>query len=142
MTERSKNNMSRDRATRAGHRARQRAKVDRCRGRQHALSTTEPVDVTIGGLTGNDSIDVKLNPAWTAGVLARTTLRTGDSRTLEIVDLLDTPWRPIVISVGSLYSADYETSSPRRCRSSRASSSIVDPTSARQALTGRRGSLA
>ena len=72
-----------------------------------ALATSEPVDVTIGGLTGKQ-IDVQLDPAWTETC-------PGDPPTLDLGDmrgrgiLLDTADRGvIVIFLGSLHSAGHE----------------------------------
>ncbi len=72
-----------------------------------ALATSEPVDVTIGGLTGKQ-IDVQLDPGWTDSC-------PGDPPTLDLRDmrtrgiLLDTPDRGvIVIFLGSLHSAGHE----------------------------------
>jgi hypothetical protein len=72
-----------------------------------ALATSEPVDVTIGGLTG-EQIDVQLDPGWTDSCPGDPpTLDLGDMRTRGI--LLDTPDRGvIVIFLGSLHSAGHE----------------------------------
>jgi hypothetical protein len=72
-----------------------------------ALATSEPVDVTIGGLTGKQ-IDVQLDPGWTASCPGDTpTLDLGDMRSRGI--LLDTPDRGvIVIFLGSMHSAGHE----------------------------------
>jgi hypothetical protein len=72
-----------------------------------ALATSEPIDVTIGGLTGKQ-IDIRLEPGWTGsfpGVAP--TLDLGDMRTRGI--LLDSPDHGvIVIFVNSLQSAGHE----------------------------------
>ena len=72
-----------------------------------ALATSEPVDVTIGGLTGKQ-IDVQLDPGWTESC-------PGDPPGFDLKDgrargiLLDTPDRGvIVIFLGSLHSAGHE----------------------------------
>ncbi|HSW41900.1 MAG TPA: hypothetical protein VLM76_05275 [Patescibacteria group bacterium] len=72
-----------------------------------ALSASEPVDVTIGGLTGKQ-IDVRLDPGWTDGCPGDPpTSDLGDMRTRGI--LLDTSDRGvIVIFIGSLHSAGHE----------------------------------
>lgn len=72
-----------------------------------ALATSEPVDVTIGGLTGKQ-IDVRLDPGWTESCPGDPPgVDLGDGRTRGI--LLDTPdRRVIVIFVGSLHSAGHE----------------------------------
>jgi len=72
-----------------------------------ALATSEPIDVTIGGLTGKQ-IDVRLDPAWTERCPGDPpTADLGDGRTRGI--LLDAPDRGvIVIVVGSLHSADHD----------------------------------
>ena len=72
-----------------------------------ALATSEPVDVTIGGLTGKQ-IDVRLDPGWTESCPGDPPgFDLGDVRTRAI--LLDTPDRGvIVIFVGSLHSAGHE----------------------------------
>jgi hypothetical protein len=72
-----------------------------------ALATSEPVDVTIGGLTGKQ-IDVQLDPGWTDSCPGDPpTLDLGDMRSRGI--LLDTPDRGvIVIFLGSLHSAGHE----------------------------------
>jgi hypothetical protein len=72
-----------------------------------ALATSEPVDVTIGGLTGKQ-VDVRLDPGWTDSCPGDPpTLDLGDMRTRGI--LLDTADRGvIVIFVGSLRSAGHE----------------------------------
>lgn len=74
-----------------------------------ALSTTEPVDVTIGGLSGRQ-IDVQLSPDWTGSCL-----RSGDTRTRDYrgdrhrIILLDVPGSGTMgIAMGSLASADFE----------------------------------
>jgi hypothetical protein len=72
-----------------------------------ALATSEPVDVTIGGLTGKQ-IDVRLDPGWTESCPGDPPgFDLGDTRSRGI--LLDTPDRGvIVIFVGSLHSAGHE----------------------------------
>ena len=72
-----------------------------------ALATSEPVDVTIGGLTGKQ-IDVRLDPGWTESCPGDPPgFDLGDGRTRAI--LLDTPVNGvIVIFVGSLHSAGHE----------------------------------
>ena len=72
-----------------------------------ALATSEPIDVSIGGLTGKQ-IDVRLDPSWTESCPGDPpTLDLGDMRTRGI--LLDTPDRGvIVIFVASLHSAGHE----------------------------------
>ena len=72
-----------------------------------ALATSEPIDVTIGGLTGKQ-VDVQLDPGWTERCPGDPpTLDLGDMRTRGI--LLDTPDRGvIVIFLGSLRSAGHE----------------------------------
>lgn len=72
-----------------------------------ALATSDPIDVTIGGLTGKQ-IDVRLDPGWTDTC-------PGDPPGLDLADgrtraiLLDTPdRRVIVILIGSLHAADHE----------------------------------
>ena len=72
-----------------------------------ALATSNPVDVTIGGLTGKQ-VDVRLDPVWAESC-------PGDPPDLDLADqrtrgiLLDTPDRGvIVIFVGSLHSAGHE----------------------------------
>jgi hypothetical protein len=72
-----------------------------------ALATAEPVDVTIGGLTGKQ-FDVRLDPDWTESC-------PGDSPEFDLADLrtrgflLDFPDRGVlVIFVGSLHSADHQ----------------------------------
>jgi hypothetical protein len=74
-----------------------------------ALSATEPVDVTIGGLIGRQ-IDLRLSPDWTGSCLPN-----ADAPTRDYLDarnrliLLDTPdGRTIGIAIGSLYSSDFE----------------------------------
>ena len=75
-----------------------------------AFSTTEPVDVTIGGLSGRQ-VDVQLNPDWTGSC----PLNADDPPTRDYTDarnriiLLNTPGgRPIGIAIGSLNSSDFE----------------------------------
>ncbi|HSL77437.1 MAG TPA: hypothetical protein VK867_10860 [Candidatus Limnocylindrales bacterium] len=72
-----------------------------------AFVVSEPVDVTIGGLTGKQ-VDVRLDPdrptATCPGDPAAVDL--GDQRTR--VTYLDTPSGIIAISAGSKYSADHE----------------------------------
>src|SRR4051812_17381257 len=72
-----------------------------------ALDTSEPVDVTIGGLTGKQ-IDVRLDPGWTESCPGDPPgSDLGDGRTRGI--LLDAPdGRVIVIFVGSMHSAEHE----------------------------------
>lgn len=72
-----------------------------------ALATSEPVDVTIGGLTGKQ-VDVRLDPGWTESCPGDPPgFDPGDGRTRAI--LLDTPDRGvIVIFLGSLHSAGHE----------------------------------
>ena len=72
-----------------------------------ALATSEPVDVTIGGLTGKQ-VDVRLDPGWTESCPGDPPgFDLGDGRTRAI--LLDTPVNGvIVIFVGSLHSAGHE----------------------------------
>jgi hypothetical protein len=72
-----------------------------------ALATSEPVDVTIGGLTGKQ-VDVRLDPGWTESCPGDPpTFDLGDTRTRGI--FLDSPDRGvIVIGVTSLHSADHE----------------------------------
>jgi hypothetical protein len=72
-----------------------------------ALATSEPIDVSIGGLTGKQ-VDVRLDPGWTDSCPGDPpTLDLGDGRTRAI--LLDTPDRGvIVIFIGSLHSAGHE----------------------------------
>ena len=72
-----------------------------------ALATSEPVDVTIGGLTGKQ-VDVQLDPGWTETCPGDPpTYDLGDQRTRAI--LLDSPDRGvIVIFVASLHSAGHE----------------------------------
>jgi hypothetical protein len=72
-----------------------------------ALAISEPVDVTIGGLTGKQ-IDVRLDPAWTESCPGDPPgFDLGDGRTRGI--LLDSPDRGvIVIFVTSLHSAGHE----------------------------------
>jgi hypothetical protein len=72
-----------------------------------AIDTSEPVDVTIGGLTGKQ-VDIRLDPDWTETC-------PGDPPTFDLGDtrfrliLLDTPDRgAMFINVGSLHSADHE----------------------------------
>jgi len=72
-----------------------------------AIATSEPIDVTIGGLTGKQ-IDVRLDPGWTEKCPGDPpTLDLGDGRTRAI--LLDSPDRGvIVIFIASLHSAGHE----------------------------------
>ena len=76
-----------------------------------AFSTTEPVGVTIGGLSGRQ-VDVQLSPDWT-GSCARNPNDppTRDYRDARIrIFMVDTPeGRPIGIAISSLYSSDFET---------------------------------
>ena len=75
--------------------------------RLEALATSEPIDVTIGGLKGKQ-IDVRLDPGWTdtcPGDPPTSDLRDQRVRTV----LLDTPdRRVIVIVLASLHSAGHE----------------------------------
>ena len=86
------------------------------------FAVSEPVDVTIGDLTGKQ-VDMRVDPDWTAtcpGDPPGSSSRTGGHR----VTFLDTPGGVIAIAVGSKHAAPITRhSSPRRCRSSRASSS-------------------
>lgn len=74
-----------------------------------ALSMTEPVDVTIGGLSGRQ-VDLQLSPDW-AGSCA---LNPNDPPTRDYTDarnrliLLDAPAGAIGIAISSLYSSDFE----------------------------------
>jgi hypothetical protein len=72
-----------------------------------ALATSEPIDVSIGGLTGKQ-FDVQLDPAWTDSCPGDPpTLVLGDQRTRAI--LLDSPdGGVIVIFVGSKHQAGHE----------------------------------
>jgi hypothetical protein len=72
-----------------------------------AIATSEPIDVTIGGLTGKQ-LDLRLDPGWTDTC-------PGDPPTFDLEDtrtrviLLDTPDTGVMfINVGSLHSADHE----------------------------------
>lgn len=71
-----------------------------------AFATSEPVDVTIGGLTGKQ-VDVRLDPGWTETC-------PGDPPTADLsgwrnrVTYLDTPYGIIAIAVGSKHSASHE----------------------------------
>ena len=72
-----------------------------------AIATSEPIDVTIGGLTGKQ-VDLRVDPAWTDTC-------PGDPPTLDLADtrtrviLLDTPETgALFIDVASLHSADHE----------------------------------
>lgn len=72
-----------------------------------ALAMSQPIDVTIGGLTGKQ-FDVQLDPGWTESC-------PGDPETLDLGDmrtrgfLLDRPeGGVIVIFMGSLHSAGHE----------------------------------
>ena len=74
-----------------------------------ALSTTEPVDVTVGGLSGRQ-IDLQLNPDWTGSCPVEPDNPTRDylderSRVI-VLDTLDN--RTIGIAIGSRYSDDFE----------------------------------
>jgi hypothetical protein len=73
-----------------------------------AIATSEPVDVTIGGVTGK-LVDIRLDPGWTETCPGDPpTFDLGDTRTRVI--LLDTPDRgAMFINVGSLHSADHES---------------------------------
>ena len=75
-----------------------------------ALSATEPVDVTIGGLSGRQ-VDVQLSPDWTG----RCPLNADDPPNRDYTDarnrliLLDSPHGGAIgIAIGSLYSSDFE----------------------------------
>jgi len=72
-----------------------------------ALATSEPVHVTIGGLTGKQ-VDIRLDPGWSETCPGDPpTLDLGDTRTRVI--LLDTPDRGAVfVNVSSLHSAGHE----------------------------------
>jgi hypothetical protein len=73
-----------------------------------AFSTTEPVDVTIGGLSGQQ-VDVQLSPDWTGACRSEAdpTRDYLDGRNRVI--MLDTPGgRPVGIEVGSLHSSDWD----------------------------------
>ena len=72
-----------------------------------AIAASEPVDVTIGGLTGKQ-VDLRLDPGWTEPCPGDPpTLDLGDTRTRVI--LLDDPDRGIiVIGLMSMHSADHE----------------------------------
>lgn len=72
-----------------------------------AVATSEPVDVSIGGLTGKQ-VDLRLDPDWTETC-------PGDEPTFDLADtrtrviLLDTSDRgPVLINVSSLHSAEHE----------------------------------
>jgi hypothetical protein len=75
-----------------------------------ALSTTQPVDVTIGGLSGRQ-VDVQLSPDWTS----KCQLSADDPPTYDYKDarnrvlMLDSPdGRTIGISISSRHSSDFE----------------------------------
>lgn len=75
-----------------------------------ALATSEPVDVTIGGLSGRQ-IDVQLNPDWTSSC----TLDPDDPPTRDFKDVrariiaLDTPdGSNVVITINSLYADAFQ----------------------------------
>jgi hypothetical protein len=75
-----------------------------------AFSTTEPVGVTIGGLSGQQ-VDIQLDPAWTGSC----PLQENDPPTRDYSDarariiMLDVPGRgPIGIHLGSKYSSGFE----------------------------------
>jgi hypothetical protein len=75
-----------------------------------AFSTSEPVDVTIGGLSG-PQVDVQLSPDWTGSCPLQEndppTRDYGDARNRLI--MLDAPGRgPIGISIGSMYASEFE----------------------------------
>jgi hypothetical protein len=75
-----------------------------------ALSTTEPVDVTIGGLSGRQ-VDVRLDPAWTGScvVVSEDDPPTRDYGGGNRFIMLDRPGQgPIGIAIGSMHSADFE----------------------------------
>ena len=72
-----------------------------------ALAASEPVDVTIGGLTGKQ-VDVQIDPGWTGSC-------PGDPPTLDLRDmrvrgtLLDSPDRGVlVIFTSSLHAAGHD----------------------------------
>ena len=93
-----------------------------------ALATSEPVDVTIGGLTGKQ-IDTHLDPDWT-GSCPRTG-RPADEGPQGLrgrIIFLDIPdgGSPDRRRLGRTRPIS-RPSSPRRCRSSRASSSTSTP---------------
>jgi hypothetical protein len=75
-----------------------------------ALTTTKPIDITVGGLSGQ-WVDVRLDPRW-AGSCAHNendppTKDYGDVRNRLI--LLDVPGRgPLGVAISSEYSADFE----------------------------------
>jgi hypothetical protein len=72
-----------------------------------AFVVSEPVDVTIGGLTGKQ-VDVRLDPDRPTATCPGDppTVDLGDQRTR--VTYLDTPSGIIAIAVGSKYSADHD----------------------------------
>ena len=72
-----------------------------------ALATSEPIDVTVGGLSGKQ-IDLRVDPGWTERCPGDPpTSDLGDARVRAI--LLDRPERrPIVIFVGSSHPAAHE----------------------------------
>ena len=72
-----------------------------------ALATSEPIDVTIGGLTGKQ-IDVQLDPGWTESCPGDPPgSDLGDHRVRTV--LLDTPDRGVlVIFLASLHSVGHE----------------------------------
>ena len=109
-----------------------------------ALSTTEPVDVTIGGLSGRQ-VDLQLSPDWTGSCCStRTTRRPGTTRTPAIDSSCSTP--RLAASSGSPSARSTRPtsrhSSPRRCRSSRASQFDFDAVTELRSRASRRGSLA
>jgi hypothetical protein len=72
-----------------------------------AIATSEPLDVTVGGLNGKQ-VDIQLDPGWTETC-------PGDPPTFDLADtrvraiLLDTPDRDLMfINVNSLHSANHE----------------------------------
>jgi hypothetical protein len=76
-----------------------------------AFTTSEPVDVTIGGLSGRQ-IDIQLDPGWTGSCPLQendpATRDYGDVRNrLIVLDALG--HGPIGISIGSTYSSDFPT---------------------------------
>ena len=72
-----------------------------------AIDTSEPVDVTIGGLTGKQ-VDMRLDPGWTETCPGDPpTFDLGDTRVRVV--LLDTPDHGVtIINVGSLHSEGHE----------------------------------
>jgi hypothetical protein len=71
-----------------------------------AFTVSEPVDVTIGDLTGKQ-FDMRVDPDWTATCPGDPPgSRVGDQR--NRVTFLDTPGGVIAIAVGSKHAADHE----------------------------------